>query len=82
MTQGKKASPPPPAIEVRPHPEGWQAIREGAKKASAVAETKVEAVARGREIARNDGAELVIKGKDEKIQSKDSHGRDPRRIKG
>ncbi len=78
MTQGKK---PPSAVEVRPHPEGWQAIREGAKRASAVADTKAEAVARGRELAKNDGAELV-KGKDEKIQSKDSHGRDPRRIKG
>ncbi len=32
---------------------------------------------RGREISKNQGSELVIHGKDGKIQQKDSHGKDP-----
>jgi len=43
---------------------------------------KSEAVSRGRELAQNKQTELVIKGADGRIAGKDSHGADPRNIKG
>ena len=39
-------------------------------------------LARGRELARNKEAELIIKDESGKIVGRDSHGNDPRRIKG
>ncbi len=63
---------------VTPHPDGgWQVKGEGNEKATVVTTTKAEAVEKGREIAKNQGSELVIHGKDGKIQDKDSYGNDP-----
>lgn len=39
-------------------------------------EKKEDAVKIGRELSRNAGSELVIHGKDGRIQQKDSHGND------
>jgi hypothetical protein len=43
---------------------------------------KQDAVDRARQQARREQAELVIKDQHGRIQSKDSHGHDPRRSKG
>lgn len=67
---------------VTPHKDGWQVKGENNSKATKVTDTKAEAVDAAREIARNQGSELVIHGKDGKIQSKDSHGKDPYPPKG
>ena len=68
---------------VVPSPNGgWDVKKGGADRASLHAETKQVAVDRGREISRNQGTEFVIHGKDGVIQSKDSHGNDPRSVKG
>mgnify|MGYP003832851277 CR=1 FL=1 len=68
---------------VVPSPNGgWDVKKGGADRASLHAETKQDAVDRGREISRNQGTEFVIHGKDGVIQSKDSHGNDPRSVKG
>lgn len=67
---------------VMPHPEGWQLKHAGKSKAALVTETKVEAVALAREMAKHGHDELIIKGKDNLIQSKDSHGNDPIKIQG
>ncbi len=56
---------------------GWQVKGEGNSKATINTDTKQEAVDSAREIASNQGTELIIHGKDGKIQSKDSHGKDP-----
>ncbi len=69
-------------VHVGPHPQGWQVKKEGNDRASAVTPTKKEAVAIGRDAAKKEGSELVIKGEDGRIQDKDSHGSDPRRSKG
>jgi hypothetical protein len=69
-------------VYVQPHPDGWQVKKQGNDRASAVTETKKEAVDIGRDAARKEHSELVVKGKDNKIQSKDSHGHDPRKSKG
>jgi hypothetical protein len=58
------------------HPEGRdQAGLEGLDR-------KTDAVTRARQQARREQAELVIKDQQGRIQSKDSHGHDPRRSKG
>lgn len=56
---------------------GWDVKRNGAQKASIHTETKVEAVKIGRVMSQRAGSELVIYGKDGRIQQKDSHGNDP-----
>lgn len=79
----KDKTPPPPPVHVVHNPTGgWDVKREGAERASAHAETKQDAVDRGREIARNAGAELVVHNQDGKIGEKDSHGRDDPKKKG
>ncbi len=71
------------AISVEPRPDGrWAVQKDGTKRASRVMERKTDAVARAREQARREQAELVIKDQHGRIQSKDSHGHDPRRSKG
>lgn len=67
---------------VTPHDDGWQVKGEGNSKATSVTRTKQEAINTAREIAKNQGSELIIHGKDGKIQSKDSHGNDPYPPKG
>ena len=67
---------------VVPHKDGWAIKPAGGKKPSHVFPTKKEAVDKGREISRNQGTEFVIHRGDGTIQSKDSHGNDPRSSKG
>lgn len=67
---------------VVPHQEGWAVKGQGAKRATEVFDRKSDATARGREIASNQGTELLIHGSDGKIQSRDSHGQDPFPPKG
>ena len=56
---------------------GWNVKKSSAQRASVRTETKVEAVKVGRIISQRSGSELVIHGKDGKIQRSDSHGNDP-----
>lgn len=61
---------------------GWDVKRGGGQKASHHTDTKAEAERIARDISKNQGTELVIHGKDGKIQRKDSHGNDPYPPKG
>jgi len=56
---------------------GWNVKKSGAQRASVHTETKVDAVKMGRIISQRSGSELVIHGRDGKIQRSDSHGNDP-----
>lgn len=63
---------------VVPNPDGgWDVKRSGGERASAHADTKQEAIDRGREISKNQETELIIHNKDGKISGADSHGNDP-----
>ena len=64
------------------HNGGWDVKQAGAQRASAHFDKKQDAVNRGREISKNQKTELVIHRKDGSIESKDSHGHDPKEIKG
>ena len=61
---------------------GWDIKRGGAQRSSGHYSTKQEAVNAGRQISRNQGTEFVIHGMNGRIQSSDSHGRDPYPPKG
>jgi len=67
---------------VVPHTDGWANKKAGSDRASSVHNTKRDAENAARIQSRREGSELVIHGKDGVIQRKDSHGNDPRNIKG
>ena len=55
----------------------WGVRGEGNEKLTSIHDTKAQALESAREIARNQHSELVIHGKDGRIQDKDSFGNDP-----
>ena len=64
-------------VHVVPHKDGWAVKRSGNQKSSSVHPTKQDALNTGRKMAQKDRAELVIHGKNGKIQDMDSFGNDP-----
>jgi hypothetical protein len=62
---------------VVPTKNGWGVKGEGNLKKTAITETKKQAVDIAKEIAKNNKSEVVIHGKNGKIQDKDSYGNDP-----
>ena len=56
---------------------GWNVKRGGSHRASGHYDTKEQAIEAGRIISRNQGTEFIIHGMNGKIQSSDSHGKDP-----
>lgn len=64
------------------HGDGWANRKEGASRVSNTADTKKEAQAKGRDMAKADKVEHVIHNADGKIGEKNSYGNDPPKIKG
>ena len=64
-------------IHVVPHDGGWATKKEGGERAGGLYDTKAEALKHGRDQAKREQVELVIHGKDGKIQDSDSFGKDP-----
>lgn len=72
-----------PHITIEPRPDGrWAVQKNGTQRASRVFDRKSDAENRGRAQAKREGAELVVKGADGRIQRRDSHGADDPRRKG
>ena len=69
-------------IEVRPESGQWVVARQGSSRALSKHPTQKEAEPVGRERARKDKVEFILKGRDGQIRKKDSYGPDPRRSKG
>ena len=67
---------------VVPSGDKWSVRRAGAARASGTFDTQHEAVERAREIARNQGTELYIHGRDGRIRERNSYGSDPFPPKG
>ena len=59
---------------VVPHEGGWAVRGEGNTRVTSVHDTQQEAIDAGREIARNQGGELLIHGRDGRIWERDSSG--------
>ncbi|MFQ3227048.1 MAG: hypothetical protein ACI8RW_000429 [Porticoccaceae bacterium] len=81
MTKINNAS-KPSTRHVVPHTDGWANKKGGSQRASSLHKTKQEAETVARKQSRQEKSELVIHKKDGAIQRKDSHGNDPRNIKG
>lgn len=62
---------------VVPNESGWGIKGEGNSRLTKILPTKNEALEVARTIAKNQGVELFIHGKDGKIQDRDSYGIDP-----
>jgi hypothetical protein len=72
-----------PHVAVEPRPDGrWAVQTDGSSRADSLHARKSDAVIRARELAENKQTELVIKNESGRIERKDSHGNDPRNIKG
>jgi hypothetical protein len=56
---------------------GWAVRKEGSGRDTVVCDTQAKAIAIGRKMAMNQGAELVIHGRQGQIREKNSFGRDP-----
>lgn len=61
---------------VVPRDDGWAVHGAGAKRATELFDRKADAIDLAREISKTQGTELLMHGRDGKIQSKDSHGND------
>ena len=78
----KSNSNKPSTRHVVPHPDGWANKKGGSQRASSVHTTKKEAESIARKQSRQEKSELIIHKKDGVIHRKDSHGNDPRKIRG
>jgi hypothetical protein len=68
-----------PEVAVEPRPDGrWAVQTNGTQRADSLHDRQTDAVKRGRELAQNKRAELVIKDEKGRIRQKDSYGNDPR----
>lgn len=63
---------------VTPRSRGkWQHKADGKRRATRVTNTQREAIESAIRVARNQGGEVIVHGKDGRIRSKDSYGNDP-----
>jgi hypothetical protein len=62
--------------------ERWKNKVEGNTRASNTADTKAEAQAAGRDMAKDRHVEHIIRNKDGEIGQRNSYGHDPRKSKG
>ncbi|HYF54259.1 MAG TPA: DUF2188 domain-containing protein [Salinarimonas sp.] len=71
-----------PGQHVVPNGNRWSVRKAGAARASGTFTTQEEAISRAKEIARSQGTELFIHGRDGRIRERNSYGRDPLPPKG
>ena len=70
-------------IVVEPRPDGrWARQKNGTQRAASLHDTQAEAERAARAQARRELSELVVKGRDGRIQRRDSYGNDPRSSRG
>ncbi len=68
-------------IHVLPDGEQWEVARDSGESEGPF-DTQQEAIDLARTIAKDDGLELAIHGRDGQVRQKDSEGNDPRTIPG
>ena len=62
---------------VLPHAGVWAVRRAGAARVSGTFATQKEAIERATQVARSEGTEIFIHGRDGRIRERNSFGRDP-----
>ena len=75
--------PTKPHIVVEPRPDGrWARQKNGTTRAASLHDSQASAEKAARAQAMREQTELVVKGRDGRIQRRDSYGNDPRSSKG
>jgi hypothetical protein len=69
-------------VHVVPSQKGWRVQIEGTGGARSTHKTQDEATQTARRIARQNGAELLIHGRNGQVRDRSTYGHDPRRSKG
>jgi hypothetical protein len=67
---------------VIPHSDGWAVKGAGNQRATSIHQTQHEAIGAAREIARNQGSEMLIHGENGRIRERNTYGDDPSPPKG
>jgi hypothetical protein len=68
---------------VTPVGEDWRVKRVGAERAANVFESKKDAIARGKELAKHAGlGQVRVHGKNGDIETEHTYGEDPKRSQG
>ena len=62
---------------VVPHPKGWAVKPARGQRATSVHTIQQQAKERAREIALNQGTEMLVHGRNGRIRERNSYGRDP-----
>ena len=62
--------------------DGWAVRGEGNSRDTVIKPTQREAIDAATEIARNQGVDVIIKGRDGRIRGRNSYGNDPYPPKG
>ena len=62
---------------VVPHKDGWAVKGAGNSKATAIHPTQQSAITQARDIARNQGSEMLIHGANGRIRERNTYGKYP-----
>jgi hypothetical protein len=65
-----------------PHEDGWAVRGEGNQRVTSIHDTQQQAIRAGRDIARNQGSELLVHGENGRIRERNTYGHDPYPPKG
>lgn len=63
-------------VHVTPKNGDWQVKLENNQRASIITKTQQEAIDYGRKVAKDNGSELLIHGRNGQIREKNTYGRD------
>lgn len=67
---------------VVPSPDGWSVRKSGSSRATRTYSTQQDAISAATQIARNQGTEVYIHGRDGRIRERNSYGNDPHPPRG
>lgn len=67
---------------VVPHTDGWAVRGAGNQRVTSIHQTQREAIGAARDIARNQGSEMLIHGENGRIRERNTYGDDPYPPKG
>jgi hypothetical protein len=79
MPRGERA--PGRTVIMQPHPRGWMVTKEGGERATAITETRKEALTVARRSAISERSELVIKDNDGNVTARSFPGKSRARSK-
>lgn len=62
---------------VVPDNNGWNVVKNNASRISFHTNLKSDAIAKGKQLSKNSGSELIVHGRNGEIQYSNSYGNDP-----